>query len=63
MVKLLTHGWNLARAAGQRADVPDDLIEKVLTAANASSPTGQQGRELRSPPRSWSPVTHPPSTG
>jgi uncharacterized protein (TIGR03086 family) len=27
---LLTHGWDLARATGQPADLPDDLAEQSL---------------------------------
>ncbi|WP_067677441.1 TIGR03086 family metal-binding protein [Nocardia miyunensis] len=30
MADLLTHGWDLARATGIRADLPEDLVEESL---------------------------------
>ncbi|MGH3167759.1 MAG: TIGR03086 family metal-binding protein [Trebonia sp.] len=32
-VEILVHGWDIARATGQRADFPEDLAGRVLAAA------------------------------
>ena len=33
--ELLVHGWDLARATGQRLDVPDSMAQQALAGAKA----------------------------
>jgi uncharacterized protein (TIGR03086 family) len=43
MVELLVHGWDLARATGQRADFPADVAERVLAATRQQLTSRPEG--------------------
>jgi uncharacterized protein (TIGR03086 family) len=42
-LELLGHGWDLARATGQKPDFPDDLTERVLAVARLTLSARPQG--------------------
>jgi uncharacterized protein (TIGR03086 family) len=46
---LLTHGWDLARATGLAADLPDDLVEQALTFVLAELPDQSRGGRFAHP--------------
>jgi uncharacterized protein (TIGR03086 family) len=43
IVEHLGHGWDLARATGQPADFPDDVVERAITAAKRQLATRPEG--------------------
>ncbi|RZU50126.1 uncharacterized protein (TIGR03086 family) [Krasilnikovia cinnamomea] len=38
LADLMVHGWDLARATGQRADYPDDVVEQALAFSRSALP-------------------------
>jgi uncharacterized protein (TIGR03086 family) len=52
-----THGWDLARATGQSADLDRELAEELLAQARVSVTDAFRGPDGRSP---FGPVVEPP---
>jgi uncharacterized protein (TIGR03086 family) len=55
ITEVLTHGWDLARATGQPADLPEDLAEQELAFTLAKLGDVPQDRRPFAPPRAVSP--------
>ncbi len=49
IVDLLVHGWDLARATGVPAALPDDLAERALPFAQAQLPTQPRAGRFADP--------------
>ncbi|BFU42458.1 TIGR03086 family metal-binding protein [Krasilnikovia sp. MM14-A1004] len=42
LADLMVHGWDLARATGQRTDYPDDVVEQALAFSRSALPLVRQ---------------------
>lgn len=51
ITELLVHGWDLARATGQPAALPDDLAEQELAFTRERLPDVRPGRSPFAPPQ------------
>ncbi|MEU7907890.1 TIGR03086 family metal-binding protein [Actinoplanes sp. NPDC049118] len=48
---VVVHGWDIARATGQRADYPDDVVEQALAFSLAALPAVRSDRSPFAPPQ------------